>query len=532
MNQGRSYTPQPRPELPHTNTQVHVVDHAAPQQPHSPSYILPPDPDAEDGITLADIPHFIEATQHRSLPNAHGRPYIAELSPQELLLSKYAALLIIAKSPLGDPALVEEMIEFLEAKKGGFWNKLFNKGDKKNMKKKGVFCVPLELLAEREGVDSMLGASSVPLRVPSFIDDIVSAMKQMDVSVEGIFRKNGNIRRMNQVIECLDRDPASVDLSQDNPVQLAALLKRFLRDLPDPLMTYKLHKLWIMTQTIPDAEERARLLRMVALLLPRYHRDTLEVLLVFLKWVASFAHVDEETGSKMDLGNLSTVITPSILKANRRDGSRDDSFPGIRVVTELLEEQDELLLVPEEFLPLLQNQNYFTASLDQPRELLKKIDTFNRLRHGQGSFGQLARPAFPPDRSSAPSPAFYSTPANRSNQDLYGPHGSSGLNGAYSGDRSGPMPPSVDYNGKSLPPHPGLQHQPFSAPHPTSRMQDQGNTRPSLDGYWAPTPISNNNDPRRESPISRPSSYLKPSNDSSPVFGAASPSRNSPLGAQ
>jgi len=69
------------------------------------------------------------------------------------------------------------------------------------------------------------------------------------MSVEGIFRKNGNIRRMNQVIECLDRDPSSVDFSQDNPVQLAALLKRFLRDLPDPLMTYKLHKLWIMTQS-------------------------------------------------------------------------------------------------------------------------------------------------------------------------------------------------------------------------------------------------------------------------------------------
>jgi hypothetical protein len=69
------------------------------------------------------------------------------------------------------------------------------------------------------------------------------------MSVEGIFRKNGNIRRMNQVIEALDRDPASVDLSQDNPVQLAALLKRFLRDLPDPLLTYKLHRLWIMTQS-------------------------------------------------------------------------------------------------------------------------------------------------------------------------------------------------------------------------------------------------------------------------------------------
>jgi hypothetical protein len=71
-----------------------------------------------------------------------------------------------------------------------------------------------------------------------------------DMSVEGIFRKNGNIRRMNQVIESLDQDPASVDLSLDNPVQLAALLKRFLRDLPDPLLTFKLHRLWIMTQSM------------------------------------------------------------------------------------------------------------------------------------------------------------------------------------------------------------------------------------------------------------------------------------------
>ena len=39
-----------------------------------------------------------------------------------------------------------------------------------------------------------------------------------------------------------------VDLTQDNPVQLAALLKKFLRDLPDPLMTYKLHRLFIASQ--------------------------------------------------------------------------------------------------------------------------------------------------------------------------------------------------------------------------------------------------------------------------------------------
>lgn len=35
----------------------------------------------------------------------------------------------------------------------------------------------------------------------------------------------------------------------------------------------------------------------------------MQVLFVFLKWVASFAHVDER-GNKMDLENLATVLAP------------------------------------------------------------------------------------------------------------------------------------------------------------------------------------------------------------------------------
>jgi hypothetical protein len=68
------------------------------------------------------------------------------------------------------------------------------------------------------------------------------------MSVEGIFRKNGNIRRMNQVIEAIDRDPTSVEFAQENPVQLAALLKKFLREMPDPLLTYRLYKVWLSVQ--------------------------------------------------------------------------------------------------------------------------------------------------------------------------------------------------------------------------------------------------------------------------------------------
>jgi hypothetical protein len=69
------------------------------------------------------------------------------------------------------------------------------------------------------------------------------------MSVEGVFRKNGNIRRLKELSESIDKDPSAVNLSEDNPVQVAALLKKFLRDLPDPLLTFKLHRLFVVSQS-------------------------------------------------------------------------------------------------------------------------------------------------------------------------------------------------------------------------------------------------------------------------------------------
>lgn len=120
---------------------------------------------------------------------------------------------------------------------------------------------------------------------------------------------------------------------------------------------------------------------MVSLILPKAHRDTMEVLFVFLKWVASFAHMDEETGSKMDLPNLATVICPSILYSRGRDAVRDESFGAIRVVTNFLENQDEFYCVPEEFMSILRDQEYFATSMELPsKEFLKKCDTYLRTK--------------------------------------------------------------------------------------------------------------------------------------------------------
>lgn len=101
----------------------------------------PPIPTLDNGITLADIPQLMEAAQareqHRSLPRQNSTPYIAELSLLELNIVKHAAVLALYRSPLRDQFDLDEILELVEVKKSGFWNKLFKGNDKKNVKKKG-----------------------------------------------------------------------------------------------------------------------------------------------------------------------------------------------------------------------------------------------------------------------------------------------------------------------------------------------------------------------------------------------------------
>ncbi|KAI9440649.1 hypothetical protein H4582DRAFT_2212181 [Lactarius indigo] len=548
-----------RPNYLRKNTDVKIVDEPTPSSPSSAvspdggpfSNVPPPGPTLE-GITLADIPQLAEAAQameqRRSLPRQSLVPYIAELTPLELAIVRHAAVVVLYRSPLRDQVDLDEILEMVEVKKQGFWGKLFKGNDKKNIKKKGLFGVPLELLVEREGADSLHGASRATLRVPSFIDDVISAMRQMDMSVEGIFRKTGNIRRRKELIVALDRDESSVDWSTEHPVQIAALLKQFFRDLPDPLLTFKLHRLLLASAGLQNDEDRKRLLHVLTLILPKSHRDTLEVLLVFLKWVASFAHSLDDTGSKMDLPNLATVIGPSILFSAGRDPAFESSFGVIRVVTELLENQDEFFTVPEDFLPLIHDQEYFAHSMELPgKDFMKKCDVYMRQRSSGRAGGSLMSPI------SGSSP-FSSNNANLAHLnrsgDLLdsraGPSSSSSRNdrpgnlptaqsenhirNGFQSRQQSPQPGVSTHSASSYPPPGGSASASFSqtammiqTPQPRQPLNDQQQQQQS-DVEWA------NAQRPPQLPTSRPSSatLTRPSGETPPPAPNYSPNVHGP----
>ncbi|KAF9267680.1 Rho GTPase activation protein [Marasmius fiardii PR-910] len=354
-----------KPAFSKNNATSMTVDHSVPNSPPIGCQI---GSTIQEGITLAGLPRLMKVVgaseQQQSPPRSNSMRYIAELTTLELTIVKHSAILALTESPLKSrPRGAVEA-----------------RGAERNKEKKGVFGSSLEVLVEKEGVESSLGASGAPLRVPSFIDDLISALRQMDMSVEGVFRKGGNIRRLRELTDAINRDALSVDLTQENPSQLTALLKKFLRDLPVPLLTFKLYQLIIVSQSLPNEADRIRLLHMLSIILPKPHR--MEVLFVFLKWVALFVHVDDETGSKMDLENLATIITPSILYRRGLDSARDESFAAIRAVASLLENQDEFFTVPEEFMSVLYDQGHFTKYIGLPaKDFMKICDRYRKLHH-------------------------------------------------------------------------------------------------------------------------------------------------------
>lgn len=130
-----------RPDIERNNTRIKIVDDSAgaPDLRGTAENRL-----SDDVLTLADIPQLVEAgqalEQRRSMPHQLERPLISDLSALELTIIKHCALLALYKSPLRDHFDVDDIIELVESKKGGFWNKLFKGSEKaKSVKKKGEF---------------------------------------------------------------------------------------------------------------------------------------------------------------------------------------------------------------------------------------------------------------------------------------------------------------------------------------------------------------------------------------------------------
>ena len=109
-----------------------------------------------------------------------------------------------------------------------------------------------------------------------------------------------------------DKIDLGLALQDGHPYDICALMKLFLRELPEPLLPARFHDTFLKCQMIDHEEARIDAVMLLCLLLPWHHMSTLRFIMLFLKRVAAVAD-----RNKMDAANLAVCLAPNIL--NRRE---------------------------------------------------------------------------------------------------------------------------------------------------------------------------------------------------------------------
>ncbi|XP_051929923.1 unconventional myosin-IXb isoform X2 [Hippocampus zosterae] len=145
--------------------------------------------------------------------------------------------------------------------------------------------------------------------VPMVLEMMLEHVEMQGLYTEGIYRKSGSANRMKELHQRLETDPHLVCL-EDYPIHtVTGLVKQWLRELPDPLMTFTHYNEFLHAVELPDKQEQLYAIYKVLEELPMANFNTLERLVFHLVRVCK-----EETHNRMSPNSLAIVFAPCILR--------------------------------------------------------------------------------------------------------------------------------------------------------------------------------------------------------------------------
>uniref|UniRef100_A0A8C3JDS7 Family with sequence similarity 13 member A n=1 Tax=Calidris pygmaea TaxID=425635 RepID=A0A8C3JDS7_9CHAR len=174
--------------------------------------------------------------------------------------------------------------------------------------------------------------------IPIVVWNIVEYLTQHGMTQEGLFRVNGSMKMVEQLRLQYERGE-EVELVKDGDVYSAAsLLKLFLRELPDGIITSALHPRFIqLYQDTRNNTQKESNLKELLKELPDAHYCLLKYLCQFLIKVAEH-HVE----NRMNLCNLATVFGPNCFHVpSGFEGIKEQEICN-KIMTKMLENYNTL----------------------------------------------------------------------------------------------------------------------------------------------------------------------------------------------
>ncbi|XP_030050551.1 rho GTPase-activating protein 18-like [Microcaecilia unicolor] len=215
-----------------------------------------------------------------------GTTKIGNLAPQDMKKVCYLALIELA-------ALYDVLGVELK----------HQKALKAKVKESGLFGVSLQILLEQD-------QKKVPgTRVPLIFQKLIFHIEGKGLETEGLLRIPGGAMRIKSLCQELETKFYEGLFNWDSVKQhdAASLLKLFVRELPQPLLTIEYLKAFQSVCNLPTKKHQLQALNLLVLLLPDSNRDTLKALLEFLQRV-----IDCREKNKMTRRNVSMVMAPNL----------------------------------------------------------------------------------------------------------------------------------------------------------------------------------------------------------------------------
>ncbi|KAK5850328.1 hypothetical protein PBY51_014586 [Eleginops maclovinus] len=220
----------------------------------------------------------------------------------------------------------------------------------------GVFAVSLDSLLENDR------KTSPGVKVPVVFQKLLCILEQTGLQTEGILRVPGSAARLKYLRRELDRcSSGGFDWSSVRQVDAAGLLKLFIRELPTPLLTHTQLSTYRAVLGVSSVLHQVQALQLLMLLLPEANRETLRVLLVFLRQVVS-----HQAQNRMSLWNVSMVMAPNLFTCHCRGNKRfmskqleemEEAVGGAHLVSLMISHLDVLWTVPTFLLSQVRQMN-------------------------------------------------------------------------------------------------------------------------------------------------------------------------------
>lgn len=139
---------------------------------------------------------------------------------------------------------------------------------------------------------------------------LASGMKE-----EGLFRLAAGASVLRKLKSSLASGSNALEEFYSDPHAVAGALKSYLRELPEPLMTFKLYDEWIKVASLKDIGDRVQSLRDTCSRLPQDSYNNLRYLIKFLAKLAEHQNVNKMTPS-----NIAIVLGPNLLWPEQSTG--------------------------------------------------------------------------------------------------------------------------------------------------------------------------------------------------------------------